>query len=185
METIAVYFTPLVATKVAAYVGLGIAYHMAVVYTNDAGQSFGVSSGPSYHVAAQTPQLALGAIFDSAREIPSRFGSLMSDPRNNHAFKKGTREDFYTQDYLGEPYPSVVVAKGEHLDKQWAAIVHSYERMGAVRLTYSPISQNSNSMAGTALRRAGLPIPFSSSVWFAPGVFNDLSGYLRLRGLAP
>ena len=41
-------------------------------------------------------------------------------------------------------------------------------------LTYSPISKNSNSMAGTALRNAGLAIPFSVETKFAPAVFTKL-----------
>ena len=82
MDTIAIYYTPLTSTKVAEVVGLGEAYHMALVYTDGAGRSFGASSGPSNHMTAQTPGLAISAAFASTMGIPSAFGTLVSDPKN-------------------------------------------------------------------------------------------------------
>lgn len=174
MDTIAIYYTPLTSTKVAEVIGLGQAYHMALVYTDGGGRSFGASSGPSNHTTAQTPALALSAAFASATGVPSAFGILLSDPVNNHAFKKGRPEDYYTQDDEGEPYPSTVVLTGQDLSARWQTILRSYVAVGKLKLTYSPISQNSNSMAGTALRAAGIPIPFSSKTWFVPAVFTRL-----------
>ena len=174
METIAVYFTPLASTKVLGLVGLGIATHMAIVYTNAGGTSFGASSGPSDHMTAQTPGFALAALADMAADRPSAFGVLISDPANNHAFQLGQPEDYYTQDYDGVPYPHVTVATAPDLSGAWALILRSYTDVGALHLTYSPLSQNSNSMAGTALRHAGLPIPFSSRAAFAPAMFTRL-----------
>jgi hypothetical protein len=174
IETIGLYFTPLASTKVAALIGLGLAYHVAIVYTNSDGKSFGVSSGPSNQMTRQTPDLALRAIMDSAWERPSGFGTLASDPHNDHPFKRGLPEDYYTQDDLGDAYPHALAAEGKDLSKQWRTIVNTYARVGQLHLTYSPITQNSNSMAGTALRASGLPIPFSSGTVFAPAVFTDL-----------
>jgi len=174
METIAIYYSPLASTKVAAYVGLGLAYHMALVHTDNANVSFGVSSGPSNQSAIQSPSLALGAILDVAKDIPSAFGTLVSDPKNDHPFRKGRPEDYYTQDFEGVEYPHVIAMTGPDLSKQWKTIVTTYEKIGRLHLTYSPVSQNSNSMAGTALREAGIPIPFSVSAKFAPGEFTQL-----------
>ena len=86
METIAVYFTPLASTKVLGLVGLGIASHIAIVYTDASGTSFGASSGPSDHMTAQTPGYALSALRDMAAKRPSAFGVLVNDPANNHPF---------------------------------------------------------------------------------------------------
>lgn len=174
MDTIAIYYTPLASTKVAGIVGLGEAYHLAIVYTDGAGRSYGASSGPSNHMTAQTPYLALSAVFASAMNVPSAFGTLISDPANNHPFTKGRPDDYYTQDDEGDPYPSFVVLRGEDLSARWQRILRTYVKIGSMGLTYSPISQNSNSMAGAALREAGIGVPFSSSTRFAPALFNRL-----------
>ena len=174
MDMIAIYYTPLTSTKVAEVIGLGEAYHMALVYTDGQGRSYGASSGPSNHMTAQTPGLAAAAAFASTMGVPSAFGTLLSDPANNHAFIKGRPEDYYTQDDEGNPYPVTTVMTGEDLSAKWQSILRTYVEVGKLKLTYSPISQNSNSMAGSALRAAGIPIPFSSRTWFVPAVFTRL-----------
>ena len=174
MDTIAIYYTPLTSTKVAEVIGLGEAHHMALVYTDGRGRSYGASSGPSNHETAQTPGLAVSAAFASVMGVPSAFGTLLSDPANNHAFTKGRPEDYYTQDDEGDPYPTTTVLRGENLSGQWQTILRTYVVVGKLGLTYSPISQNSNSMAGAALLAAGIPIPFSSKTWFVPAVFTRL-----------
>lgn len=174
MDTIAIYYTPLTSTKVAEVIGLGEAHHMALVYTDGSGRSFGASSGPSNHMTAQTPGLAVAAAFASAMGVPSAFGTLLSDPVNNHAFTKGRPDDYYTQDDEGDPYPFTIVLTGRDLSAKWQTILRTYVAVGRLGLTYSPISQNSNSMAGSALRAAGIAIPFSSKTWFVPAVFTHL-----------
>ena len=174
IETIAIYFSPLPSTKIATIVGLDLAYHMAIVYTNAAGESFGASSGPSNQSTRQTPASALTALYESAQNVPSDFGTLLSDPKNNHLFIIGRPEDYYTQDFEGTPYPHVLAMSGRDLSAQWQAILKTYTIVGTMRLTYSPITQNSNSMAGTALRKAGIPIPFSVETPFAPALFTIL-----------
>lgn len=163
------------STKIATLVGLGMAFHVTIVYTNSSGSSFGVSSGPSVHGALQTPGSALRAIVDAALERPSDFGFLISDPANGHPFKRTSRDDYYTQDLGGETFPSYPVLTGKDLSATWAIILNSYEEMSSLHLTYSPITQNSNSMAGTALRQAGIAIPSSFGTRFSPGLFNDLT----------
>lgn len=174
METIAIYYTPLASTKILGLVGLGVACHMAVVYTDGRGTSHGASSGPSDHRTAETPGFALEALGDLAMARPSAFGVLVSDPANDHPFEIGLPEDYYTQDFDGTPYPHFTVATGPDLSARWATILRAYSAFGALRLTYSPTSQNSNSMAGNALRRAGIEIPFSSMTGFAPAVFTRM-----------
>ena len=127
-------------------------------------------------MTAQTPGHALHALADMAMARPSPFGVLISDPANNHPFAIGHPEDYYTQDYTGEAYPSITVASGPDLSARWGMILRAYVEMGALHLTYSPLSQNSNSMAGNALRRAGLAIPFSSHTAFSPAMFTRLPG---------
>ena len=174
MDTIAIYYTPLTSTKIAEVVGLGEAYHMALVFTDRNGRSFGASSGPSNHMTAQTPGLAVTAAFASTMGAPSAFGTLLSDPANNHAFTKGRPDDYYTQDDEGNPYPFSIALTGRDLSARWQTILRIYVAVGKLKLTYSPITQNSNSLAGVALRAAGIAIPFSSKTWFVPALFTRL-----------
>ena len=173
-ENLAVYYTPLSSTDVSRFVGFGTAYHMAIVYTDAHGTSYGASSGPSNLKAQQTPAYALTALASSVNNVPSEFGTLASDPHNNTPFIKGSASDYYTRDSQRRPYPTAVVVRGRDLAKQWATIIQTYTTVGGMRLTYSPISQNSNSLAVTALRRAGYTLPFSSATMFTPGSFTQL-----------
>jgi hypothetical protein len=177
MEAITVYYSPLDATRILEVVGLKIAHHIGIVYTNSAGQSFGVSSGPSVQSTQQTPDNALRAIVDMANGAPSNFGTLVSDPHNNTPFVKGRMDDYYTQDFEGKEFPHAIAMQGEDLSAQWQIIVKTYAAIGKMHLTYSPTSENSNSMAGEALRRAGIAVPFSSAARFAPAVFTHLPAY--------
>ena len=173
-ETLRIYYTPLASTEVSRFVGFGTAYHMAIVYTDGAGHSFGVSSGPSNLAAQQSPSHALSALISMASDTPSAFGTLVADPHNNTRFTIGDRGDYYTRDGQQHAYPHSLVVRGRNLSAQWATIVSTYAQVDKLNLTYSPISQNSNSMAATALRRAGLTLQFSSNTWFTPGTFTQL-----------
>ncbi len=173
-ETLAVYYSPLDSTRVARYVGLGTAYHMALVYTDRDGVSRAVSSGPSNLAVPQTPEYALSAVFASFDEQPSAFGTLVADPKNDTPFVEGSAADFYTMDGGGRFYSHTTVLRGADLSARWQSILHTYARADAMKLTYSPVTQNSNSLAATALRRAGVTLAFSSGTVFVPGAFTDL-----------
>ena len=173
-ETLAVYYSPLDSTRVAGHVGLGMAYHMAVVYTDRNGVSYGASSGPSDLSAPQTPAHALSAILASFDKGPSAFGTLLSDPKNGRPFTKGSAADYFTKDGAGRAYPYSVVLKGRNLSARWSSILGTYGRVDHMKLTYSPVTQNSNSLAATALRNAGITPASSSGTAFVPGAFTRL-----------
>ena len=61
-ETLEVYYSPLDSTRVARFFGLGMAYHMAIVYTDRNGVSRAASSCPSDLSAPQTPEHPLGRL---------------------------------------------------------------------------------------------------------------------------
>lgn len=171
-ETIRIYFTPLASTTMATDIGLGEAYHMAIVYTDAQGTSFGASGGPSNLKAAQTPRNALLAMLDDAECKASAFGKLIADPHNNTAFVIHSAGDIYTRDAEGRPYPHKLVARGNDLSAQWRTIVRTYAKIGRRGFTYSPIEQNSNSLAATSLKCAGLAQ--SHERYFVPGAFTTL-----------
>lgn len=173
-ETITVVYSPLPSTKAARDFGFGMAYHMALVYTAKDGVSYAASSGPSNLAAAQTPKHAATAILASFDDAPSAFGTLVSDPNNDTPFVVGGAGDHYTRDESGRTFPSNVVLRGEDLSARWASILRTYARIGALQLTYSPVTQNSNSLAATALRQAGVTLDYSSDTVFAPGAFTQL-----------
>lgn len=173
-ESLAIYYTPLDSTEVARYFGLAKAFHMAIVYTDGVGFSHGASSGPSNLAASQTPGDAFTAVLASFSEAPSAFGTLKSDPKNDAPFVLGSAVDYYSKNSQGRTYPHATVLHGRDLSARWRSILGTYARTDAMKLTYSPVSQNSNSLAATALRRAGVAVPFSSDTVFAPGAFADL-----------
>ena len=174
VETLSVVYSPLESTKVTARLGFGMAYHMALVYTDRSGTSYAASSGPSIGSSAQTPANAISAVLYMADDQPSTFGTLASDPHNDTAFVLGGTGDVYSKDGSGHVYPRVTVMRGKDLSAKWASILQTYATVGGMDLTYSPMSQNSNSLAGTALKRAGVPVDFSSDTLFAPGIFTQL-----------
>ena len=174
LEKLEVVFSPLDSTEVARYLGLGKAFHMALVYTDRDGISRGASSGPSALAVAQTPALALDAMLASFHDEPSAFGTLASDPDNNKPFMAGSEADHFSKDGAGQPYIKVTVLRGDDLSARWASILQTYARTAAMGLSYSPVSQNSNSLAATALARAGIRMPYSSETVFAPGAFTEL-----------
>ena len=174
LETLAVYYSPLASTEFTKFIGFGTAYHMAIVYTDAAGQSYGASSGPTNFRTEQTATHALVALASAVDNAPSAFGTLAADPHNNTVFIRDARGDVYTRDGQGHAYQTTLVKRGRDLSGQWRTIIRTYDRVGRLHLTYSPISQNSNSLATTALREAGLSMEFSSGTSFTPGSFTQL-----------
>ncbi len=174
IETIAIYYTPIAATRIMAKLGFGVAYHMSIVYTDSDDHHYGATSGPSNQAIRLGPSQAVKAMIDAAVLWPSPFGHLVSDLHNNTPFETGSPRDFYTQDAYGTAYPPFVVIRGVDLSARWQTILRTYAAVDALDLPYSPISQNSNSLAGTALRRARIEIPFSSATEFAPALFVEL-----------
>jgi Ca2+-binding RTX toxin-like protein len=76
----------------------------------------------------------------------------------------------------GTPYRSQILATGEDLSEQWNTIVSTYNKIADLNLTYSPATQNSNSVANTALSAAGVPLPKDTgpSGTFTPASSNKL-----------
>ena len=173
-ESIAVYYQPLPAPAVAKYAGLGLAHHLTIVYTHRAGLSYAASAGPSDLATPQTPRYTYDAFMAVMNGKPSSYGSLVAYRHNNKPFVKGDAREYYTKDGHGAPYSHTLVMQGANLSAQWASIMRTYAAVDKLHLAYSPLTQNSNSLAGTALRRAGLDLKFSSTSMFAPGTFTQL-----------
>ncbi|TND01461.1 MAG: Hemolysin-type calcium-binding region [Gammaproteobacteria bacterium] len=134
-------------------------YHETLLYTNANGQQFLATAGPtgspppensnSYNVS----QAASAA----ANSTSSVYGSL--DTKTGAI---STFEDQWVKQLLGTPQnpnPSEVVATGADLSQQWNNIVQTEQQIANRGLPYSPVTQNSNSVASAALAAAGIAPP--------------------------
>jgi Ca2+-binding RTX toxin-like protein len=65
--------------------------------------------------------------------------------------------------------PSITVATSQNLSAQWATIVQTETDISNMNLPYSPLTQNSNSEANTALLSAGISLPTDSGFWTPAG----------------
>ncbi len=64
----------------------------------------------------------------------------------------------------GAPLQTETVAMGANLSSQWAKIKEAYQEVDAGHFTYSPLTQNSNLTASTALVSAGIRPPTDNGV---------------------
>ncbi|MEB0229088.1 hypothetical protein QN414_32920, partial [Pseudomonas sp. 5S1] len=76
----------------------------------------------------------------------------------------------------GTVYASQVLATGSDLSAQWGTIVSTYNNVVPLNLTYSPATQNSNSVANTALAAAGVSLPTNTELFGADQTLTPASG---------
>jgi hypothetical protein len=146
-ETVAVVFAPIADT-------LGTSYHETLLYTNASGQQFYSVAFPQYQAAAFVLDVEY-AVWTGGK---SPYGSIITQA--NVAFSTASLSDL--TNWFGPfdaPYHVQVVDTGDNLSQQWQKISDAYSLIGAESLPYAPISQNSNSVANSALVYAGIPLP--------------------------
>ncbi|TFZ54491.1 hypothetical protein E4V01_25105, partial [Methylorubrum sp. Q1] len=159
------------------------AYHITLVYINNRGQSFYTSAGPTIP-ASPDASTSLGASKDAVEGRATAYGVLgykteqfdINDPSNPTMIDKDS----------GIPYQTKILSQGTNLSSQWNTILETYHSISTLGVPYSPGWQNSNSVAGTALRKAGISIPFDSSSKWAPGLLLQLpttnSEFIKFNG---
>lgn len=173
-ETITVYFKPLGSFDGTTY------YHETLVYTNSNNQSFytqAFASDPTPAAVAGGPASAAAALADAmaaaAINGPSPFGTLQV--QTNVAFNPSVVANSslgITNDGFNI-FPSQTVAEGSNLSSQWAEINAAFENIGNEDIPYSPLTQNSNSTANSALEDAGIALPSNISPGIVPPDGND------------
>ena len=131
-------------------------YHQTLVYTQTNGEKQFATA-----VAGKTPAglpSTLAALSSSPVSAmsgsSSSFGELKTYSGKVSALSQREQEH-----WLGSsqsPYPKKIVASGPSLSEQWRKIQLTYIKTDIAQLTYSPLTQNSNSTASTALISAGI-----------------------------
>ena len=182
-ESITVYFEPLGQVGGVTY------YHETLIYTNSAGVSQYLTSGPS---GSFTPTGNVNALSqmsaasdNQATNQPSAWGTLQAAPVG--IVPSGGIEGLTTSDTSNPnaTYASTIIATCTDLSAQWSTMVSTAQQISSQNLTYSPLTQNSNSMANSAIYAAGLT-PLTSedtgmlSSHWAPGAGNILVDGVQL-----
>ena len=141
-ETIQVVYKPVAANG----------FHETLVYTATNGHqefasAYASNTSPQGSPAADLVEAASAAHNHTA----SPYGTL-----------KAESGDAANLDIFGPPgarLQTETVATGANLSSQWAKIKEAYHDVDAGRFTYSPLTQNSNSTASTAMVAAGIRPP--------------------------
>ncbi|MYM95201.1 hypothetical protein [Duganella vulcania] len=168
--------------------GLPVAYHITLVYRSDNGTTSFVSAGPtisdkSLHLG---PGAEAAAIANSGINVldnsPSVWGTLKVQGSGTFNAKdpfNGVTNVAQTDPNTGLPNPNAgatynwEVISNNVSDAQFAGIVQTYNDIASLHMTYSPTLQNSNSVACTALKIAGLPMPSDPGSYLAWGCGNN------------
>ncbi|MBF0560735.1 MAG: hypothetical protein HQL37_01715, partial [Alphaproteobacteria bacterium] len=158
-ETISVVYE-----KLDSIAGKGY-YHETLLYTDANGQQSLASSYPS---ARDVPIASFGAhnvsqpLTANTSGDSSIYGILTTTVGPISNYSKEQKDG-----WLGaptNPYPSEVVASGDDLSQQWAAIDQANHQIGSEKLPYSPSTLNSNSAASTELAAAGISLPTDNGI---------------------
>jgi hypothetical protein len=150
--------------KVRTVLGVDI-FHETLVYTNANGERFIATAFTTLNPANTGALDVSQAAIDAANGKPSVWGTLDT--------KTGPITDFTnTQGGAnwmaallgapGNPNPSEIVATGKglgSLSAKWAIIEQTEANIKGMNLSYSPTTQNSNSVASTAQKAAGITPP--------------------------
>jgi hypothetical protein len=140
-------------------------YHQTLVYENSAGEkqfaTAVASDSPGGGILKQLSAV-LSSPVSAFSGSGSAFGELKTYSGNLSALSQAEQDHWFGAS--DSPYPTRVVAGGADLSGQWREIQLSYMKIGAAKLTYSPLTQNSNSTASTALKSAGIT-PDNTQYW--------------------
>jgi hypothetical protein len=153
-------------------------YHETVVYTNALGQSFYSSGNYSNTDPNLNKNILLNeglgkqivqAAEDAQSNTPSAWGVLTADINKplTAASTSGV-----TVGANGNAYESEVVASGPDLSSRWAAFNATESSIVSQNLTYSPYTQNSNSLATAGFLGSGITPPSDTSLFVPGGPFS-------------
>ncbi|MEO7248279.1 MAG: DUF4280 domain-containing protein [Novosphingobium sp.] len=149
-------------------------YHQTLVYEKANGEKYFAtavaSSSPKGGILSQLSGLFSSPV-SAVTGSESAFGTLKTYSGPLSSLSKAEQEHWFGPS--DAPYPSRTVASGDDLSGQWQKIQLSYLKTGAANLSYSPLTQNSNSTATTALNSAGVT-PAKTDYW-SPAADNFLS----------
>ncbi len=155
-ESIAVYFKPLSTFSGLTY------YHETLLYTDSNGVQYLVTAYDSIDAAGTIRNVSEAA---AAAEygFASNFGTIVTQVTPLSALSQD--EQAHWLGTAANPYTNQVLATGTNLSQQWASISQAYQEIGSANLAYSPMTQNSNSVASTGLTAAGVQLPSGTTIF--------------------
>src|SRR3989454_1456274 len=168
-ESISVVYQPVVS-----FAGL-TAYHETLVYTDASGNQSFASAG------ASTPEPG-GSSLSNISQASSAVASGTTSVYGTLQVVNGSVADLSNPEHdrmfgpPNAPFATQVLTTSSDLSGQWQSILNTENYIASQNLAYSPLTQNSNSVANTALTAAGLQPPdtaFFSGHW-APASGNLL-----------
>ena len=143
------------------YQSLLVGYHETLVYTDANGQQFIATAGPTQNPGNNSYTFSQAA--DAASNgTSSVYGNLGTTVASISSFSQNDIDRMLG--ITGNPNPSEVVATGTDLSQQWNAIVYAEQQIANQGLPYSPLTQNSNSVASSALTAAGISPPTDNGI---------------------
>jgi hypothetical protein len=152
-ETIQVVFKPVAANG----------WHETLVYTaRDGHQEFASAYASNQHPRGNEIGDVSGAVSGAShnhRGGGSAFGTLETESDRLAPADKPM--------IFGPPggrLPAETVAHGADLSRQWSEVKNAYREVGDRHFTYSPLTQNSNSAATTAMVAAGITPPHDNGL---------------------
>ena len=128
------------------HVGTPIAHHVVINY---------VDSNGNHYTLQGIPQHKFEHNAEKARAFLSEEGLSSGEENTDSPFGRLQAIGLRSADD-GLPVPHTVIAEGDDLSSQWNRMVDFENEMNSTGYEYRPYSQNSNSFAAGALRRAGL-----------------------------
>jgi hypothetical protein len=201
MGKITAYYSPVGPTSSGDSATGTIIYHITLAYTDNNGNSSYISAGPTI------PDSSLNlSISDKAKEMNLAAGDVLTNAESKWGTLQVNGQGSFTPGdtsqgidvvprinpstgniniNAGTPYFKDVVSNNATLT-EWNTIKQTYSDIASLHLTYSPYTQNSNSVACTALAKAGLSIPDTGLFTLTPACDvrlptapSELQNYLK------
>lgn len=169
-------------------------YHQYIIYTNSQGEQYAASGWAGGEADPGVSDFSQGGPSGSGGSGSSGSGSGSGSSGSGSSGSGSSGGDYgdiitsygpYNSDYPDHPNnPNAQgqqqyfeeIASGSDLSAEWERIKEAMDAIEAEQHQYRPLDQNSNTTAGDALTRAGLPEPQNDDFGdnWAPGADNNL-----------
>ena len=166
-EKIAIFFEPLSGS---------LFYHETLVYTDSTGaQYFSVAYPSNDMPKGFVGDLIAQSQYAVATGTNSIYGHLTTEQNVPVSSSSGST----LVHWFGPPnapYHSEIVDVGNDLSQEWQKICQAYSLIGAENLPYGVLTQNSNTVVGSALAFADIPLPTDTDIYAVYDASVDQTG---------
>ncbi|MFY9179968.1 MAG: hypothetical protein WAO12_09375, partial [Venatoribacter sp.] len=147
-------------------------YHQYIVYTDSSGKQYAASGWAGGGTNAGINDLSQSGSSGSGSSA-SDFGTIIT----THGVYDSSYPDHpLNPNAAGQEQYFEDIVSGADLSSEWQRIKDAMDAIEREGHQYRPLDQNSNTTAGDALTRAGLPEPQNDGIggYWSPGADNDL-----------